>query len=175
MSDFDRCVTFTLLREGGFTLAASDPGNWTGGAVGAGQLKGTNYGISAAAYPTLDIRGLTQEMAEGIYERDYWRTTYCDYLPSGLTPMVFDEAVNAGPGTSAKLLQSLVAVHVDGSIGEVTLNAVKLHPTEDLIEKLADSQEARYRSLSTFSIEGEGWLTRLDARKLLALQMCNGG
>lgn len=39
----------------------NDKGNWTGGRVGVGQLKGTKYGISAAAYLHLGIKSLTLE------------------------------------------------------------------------------------------------------------------
>lgn len=35
------------------THDANDPGNWTGGEIGKGECKGTNYGISAASYPDL--------------------------------------------------------------------------------------------------------------------------
>jgi hypothetical protein len=32
-----------------------DPGNWTGGAIGKGELRGTKWGISAQTYPQIDI------------------------------------------------------------------------------------------------------------------------
>ena len=59
MDNFARCFAFTLAAEGPFTKLASDPGNWTGGAVGHGALHGTKYGISAAAYPGLDIENIS--------------------------------------------------------------------------------------------------------------------
>ena len=65
MDNFARCLAFTLRSEGGFTDNRADPGNWTGGQVGAGELRGTNFGISAAAYPQLDIANLTAAMAGG--------------------------------------------------------------------------------------------------------------
>lgn len=72
MDNFDHCFAFTVGSEGGYTSDSADKGNWTGGAVGAGVLKGTKYGISAAEYPTLDIANLTQADAETIYRKDYW-------------------------------------------------------------------------------------------------------
>lgn len=52
----ERAYAVVLGYEGGFTQDPRDPGNWTGGRIGHGQLRGTQHGISAAAYPNLDIR-----------------------------------------------------------------------------------------------------------------------
>jgi lysozyme family protein len=49
MDNFPRCFAFTLGAEGGYSNNAADPGNWTGSAIGSGELRGTKYGISAAA------------------------------------------------------------------------------------------------------------------------------
>jgi lysozyme family protein len=73
MSDLPDVVDALIKRvEGGFQDDPRDPGNWTGGQVGAGQLVGTKYGISAAANPDLDIPNLTWEEAEDIYFLRYW-------------------------------------------------------------------------------------------------------
>ena len=60
---FDQAFAAVIGHEGGYTSDARDPGNWTGGAVGQGACKGTQWGISAAAYPALDIAGLTPAAA----------------------------------------------------------------------------------------------------------------
>ncbi|MFC0406768.1 hypothetical protein [Roseomonas elaeocarpi] len=39
------------VNERGLSMVSTDPGNWTGGQVGKGKLKGTKYGIAAASYP----------------------------------------------------------------------------------------------------------------------------
>jgi len=67
MSNFDRMFDLVACHEGGFTDNAADPGNWTGGAIGAGLCRGTKFGISAAAYPELDIAGITLDAAKEIY------------------------------------------------------------------------------------------------------------
>ena len=41
--------------------------------VRVGSLKGTNFGLSAAAYPHLKLRDLTPEAADAIYRRDDWQ------------------------------------------------------------------------------------------------------
>jgi hypothetical protein len=47
-----RAAISTLHKvEGGLSMDERDPGNWTGGAIGKGELRGTKYGISAQTYP----------------------------------------------------------------------------------------------------------------------------
>jgi lysozyme family protein len=64
-ASFDRLISPKV--EGGFTLNPKDSGNWTGGKIGVGELKGSNFGISAAAYPKLDIKNLTREKVRPLY------------------------------------------------------------------------------------------------------------
>ena len=64
ISNFIPSVNFTLSQEGGYQDNPADPGNWTGGKVGHGVMKGTKYGISAESYPHLDIKNLTVVEAE---------------------------------------------------------------------------------------------------------------
>jgi lysozyme family protein len=45
-SDFNIAFELTVGHEGGYSNNPDDPGNWTGGDVGEGQLKGTKYGVS---------------------------------------------------------------------------------------------------------------------------------
>ena len=83
-------LPITLTYEGGekVSLVRADPGNWTDGKVGVGELKGTKYGIAASAHPTLDIAGLTLPAAEAIYEREYWTPAGCEALPAGSTSSI---------------------------------------------------------------------------------------
>jgi hypothetical protein len=50
-SNFERCMDEVFKHEGGLSLIRADPGNWTGGKVGKGELRGTKYGIAAHAHP----------------------------------------------------------------------------------------------------------------------------
>ena len=122
---FQMALTFTLAQEGGFQNSPDDPGNWTGGAVGQGQLVGTNFGISAAAYPTLDIANLTKDQATAIYQSDYWDAISGDKLPVSMAIVTFDAAVNSGPGMGAKWLQSALGITADGVIGPETIAAAQ--------------------------------------------------
>jgi lysozyme family protein len=84
---------------------------------------------------------------------------------------VFDFAVNAGPGRSAKILQTAVGVPADGAIGPITLAAVNAQDPVELIEKFSQAKEDFYRSLNTFETFGKGWLNRVSAVKIKASSM----
>lgn len=81
---FDQALAFVLAREGGYVNDAADPGGET------------NLGISKRAYPNLDIRNLTPDLAGTIYRADYWVKVGCDALTPGMALVVFDSAVNVG-------------------------------------------------------------------------------
>jgi len=155
MDNFARCFAFTLGAEGGFSDNPADPGNWTGGAIGHGALHGTKYGISAAAYPNLNIAQLTEDQAEAIYKRDYWPLLRGDELAPPIAMVAFDAAVNAGPRRALMWLQMAVNKASDGVIGPATLAALQTG------DPLFIAQEALARRLD-FS-------TRLPAWKIFSL------
>jgi lysozyme family protein len=124
MSNFDRMFEIVVGNEGDYTADPADPGNWTGGAVGVGTCRGTKLGISAAAYPEMDIVNLTLGTAKALYQRDYWQRICGDQLPPALALLVFDAAVNNGVGRAARWLQQIAHVQQDGVIGPKTLEAV---------------------------------------------------
>jgi lysozyme family protein len=150
MDNFAPCFAFTVGAEGGFTNNAADPGNWTGGQLGQGELRGTNFGISAAAYPTLDIANLTEAVAEQIYRRDYWAALEGDALPLPLARVAFDGAVNAGTRRAITWLQLAVGKPADGVLGPDTLGALCMG------DALALAREALVRRLD-FSSRLPGW------------------
>jgi len=158
---FSICVAFTLAQEGGFTDNAADPGNWTGGQVGCGLLRGTNFGISAAAYPSLDIAGLTQADAEAIYRRDYWTPLNADAMSFAVALVAFDAAVNAGIRRSIIWLQQAAAVQTDGVLGNETQAALaKGDPVTIAREALARRLEFSSR-LPIWPNFGLGWTRRV--------------
>ena len=161
MDNFLNCLAFTLQSEGGFSNNPSDPGNWTGGSIGAGELRGTKSGISAAAYPTLDIRNLSQQQIEMIYRQDYFAPIHGDMLPSPLAMVAFDAAVNAGVRHSVIWLQQSAGVIADGNFGDKTLQAL----TGGNALALANDALARrldyYARLPGWKTFGLGWARRI--------------
>ena len=93
---FDEAFKFTVGEEGGYQNDPKDPGNWSGGDIGKGECRGTKYGISARAYPMLDIKNLKIEDAKLIFETDYWKKSGCDKLNYPLNIIVCDNAYHSG-------------------------------------------------------------------------------
>ena len=167
IGNFPACIKFTLQYEGGFQDAPNDPGNYRPD----GTLVGTNFGISAASYPTLDIRDLTQPEAEAIYQRDYWQRIYGDSLPLGLDMVTFDWAVNSGVGTAARALQAHVGVLQDGDIGPVTLYGCSKYPVKSLIGMMTASRVALIKGLGLPATEIAALMGRATACEAVALGM----
>ncbi len=172
--NYDKAFELLIGHEGGFTKDRRDTGNWTGGRVGKGALKGTKYGISAASYPSLDIVNLTLEDAKGIYKEDYWDKCRCDELPSGLDMLVFDIAVNHGTRDGALFLQEGIGAHVDGVIGPRTLKRANTRDVEKSIKAVSTVRACDYASLKAVSIYGKGWYRRLVDTTVQAIDMARG-
>lgn len=160
MASFDTCVSFTLAQEGGLSTDPEDPGNWTGGAIDKGTCKGTKFGISAAAYPDLDIPALTEDRAREIYRRDYWTPIAGDSLPAPVASVTFDAAVNNGVRRAALWLQRAAQVSADGKIGPETLAAVQAAPPTLAADCLAARMEFM-TGLAEWRRYGAGWARRL--------------
>jgi lysozyme family protein len=95
-STFERALTEVFGHEGAYSSDSRDPGNWTGGKIGVGVLKGTKYGIAANTYPHLDIKNLTLKQAGLIYREEYWGKVGANAMPVGVDLVAFDAAVNSG-------------------------------------------------------------------------------
>jgi lysozyme family protein len=139
----------------------------------------TNLGVTKATWENwvgresdeAEMRGLTPEKVEPLYKKKYWDAVRADDLPVGLDYLMFDFAVNAGPGRAIKLLQSAVGVTPDGGFGPLTLAAVQAIDPVELIEKFSQAKEDFYRSLGTFATFGKGWLNRVADVKVKANSM----
>ena len=166
MSNFDHMFDIVVGHEGGFTSNPADCGNWTGGAIGAGTCRGTKFGISAAAYPDLDIANLTPDAAKALYQRDYWQRIDGDRLPATLALLVFDAAVNNGTGRAVRWLQQVAQVPQDGVIGEQTVHAIDRTVARqggivDLCSEFLALRLVFMTSLPTWKTFGIGWARRL--------------
>lgn len=159
---FDEAFLLLIDREKGLSLDSKDPGNWTGGRVGKGVLKGTKYGISAASYPSLDIRGLTLDKAKEIYKEDFWVDVE---LPGEIIYDFFDTIVNSGKSRAIKILQKAVGVTADGVLGPATLSAI--HNTMSLSKKFNAHRLLFMTDCAIWSSQGKGWARRIAHNLLL--------
>ena len=150
-----------VSHEGGFTDDRNDSGNWTGGVIGEGELRGTKFGISAAAYPHLDIAGLTLSEAARIYCLDYLAPIGAERFRDGVAFQLFDLAVNSGPRRAIKILQRAVDVKPDGVAGPVTLAAMRELSEGDLIMRIVAERIDFMCRLKSFQHYGRGWMRRI--------------
>ena len=158
---FADAFAFTVGEEGGLSMDPQDPGNWTGGKVGIGQLKGTKYGISAAQYPGLDIADLTLDQARAIYKPGYWDKVSGDLIPDAIAGALFDTAVNEGPETAIHAAQKALGIPADGVAGPQTiaaLNAVDLH---HFARAFAITRIVQYASMQLWTEDHNGWVGRV--------------
>lgn len=184
---FEEFFARVFQAEGDLSLDPADSGNWTGGICKIGELKGTKYGISAAQFPTLDIENLTIFQARDIYYNQYWLDPGFWRLQTALGVRVADVGVTAGSATATKMLQRAVnavctgtvaprrlapwrekicrllggnPLLVDGKIGPITADVVKLCPYKNaLLVAFQGEAYIHYRRLNPLYIPG--WLERL--------------
>ena len=166
-SNFKQALEYLVKSEGGYVDNPKDPGGRT------------NLGVTQKVWESWvgresnekEMRALTKTDVEPLYKRKYWDACRCDDLPTGLDYLVFDFAVNAGVGRSAKTLQSCVGVSVDGQIGNQTIEATKKIAPSELIEQFSEAKRNFYKSLVTFPTFGKGWLNRVEQVETVAKSM----
>lgn len=131
MADSKIAISLTLINEGGFQKDEDDPGNWTGGVKGIGELKGTKFGISAHEFPGLDIENLTEDQAIDAYRNGrppqvppYWNPLYDQIESQSVANKLFDLGVLFGRGTAVKNIQGILKMVQDGVFGPHTLTAL---------------------------------------------------
>lgn len=131
MEQYQKIIGFILKAEGGYVNHPNDPG---------GETK---YGISKRAYPELDIKNLSADMAVDIYKRDYYAKVVDDHMTFDQAAFMMDTAVNMGIGTARRFWQ-------DGSGEMKSMLALRKNRYEELIK--------RNPKLEVFR---KGWMNRL--------------
>lgn len=158
----------TLPAEGGLSDNPNDPGGLTNRGLLLPDLRRFSRGATAA-----DLRSLTVNETLGIYLALYWQPLRATDLPAGVACMVFDHGVNAGIGTSAKILQRIVGAECDGVIGNLTIASTAAYAAGQgaLISALGDAQAADYASKANAATFLTGWDARLARRFAYALTL----
>ena len=165
--NWDNAFRLMLISEGGYVHHPSDPGGRTN--LGVTQATWENW--VGRESDEAEMRGLTPEKVEPMYKKKYWDAVRGDELPAGLDYLMFDFGVNAGSGRAIKTLQTAIGVPADGGFGPITMAAVLAVDPVELIERFSQAKEDFYRSLTTFSTFGTGWLNRVATVKQHATSM----
>lgn len=168
--NFTDAFAYVVGEEGKLSLDPKDRGNWTGGKVGVGELKGTKYGVSAAAYPTLDIANLSLQDAQTIAKRDYWDKISGDNLRYGIALCLFDFGYNAGIAEAVSCAQAALDLTRDGILGPKTLFSLKLTSLTEFVAGFTAARIKAYTLMPEFPHEGNGWMARANLTAQKALQ-----
>lgn len=189
---FEAAFAFTIQHEGKDSNDFDDPGNWTGGRVGVGEFRGTRYGISAAAFPHVDIQSLDLPQVKRLHFIHYWQPSgawrLADYAPD-LACRLYDLAVNCGVDGASRMLQRGIntvctgpvlprrraawrqaiaqllggkALLVDGRVGPITAEVVQTCPHRPAM-LMALRGEAYKHYEKCDPANRAGWLNRLAA------------
>lgn len=165
--NFDDALKAILKHEGGFVNHPKDPGGMTN----LGVTKKVWEEWVGKAVGESEMRALTPETVAPMYRKKYWDAVKADDLPDGLDYLMFDFAINAGPGRAIKTMQKAIGAAPDGAIGPKTMAALKAANQGELVAKFSAEKEAFYRSLPTFGTFGKGWLRRVAEAKTHAETM----
>ncbi len=126
---FEDVFRIVLNVEGGYSNNPDD----RGGETNLGVTEGTLRSAQAKGWVSKDItiKTLKTEHARIIYKKGYWDPIRGDLLPEPLDLILFDCAINHGPGGAVKLLQEALnsilvgtPLVVDGALGPKTFAAL---------------------------------------------------
>jgi lysozyme family protein len=167
LSNFDKSLAAILVHEGGFVNHPKDPGGMTN----LGCTKTTWEEHCGHPVDEKTMRGLTPSDVGPLYRKKYWNKVCGDDLPTGVDYVVFDAAINSGPGRAAKWLQACVGVEPDGGIGPKTLAAVRACNPKQLIEDYTKRRLSFLMDLPTWDTFGRGWTRRVNEVEDVGLTM----
>lgn len=162
LDPYTTAQAFVLTAEGKYVNNPLDPGG------------PTNLGVTQHAWSIwighpatiADIKALTPAIIAPFYKATYWRPVNGDKLPPAIAMLVYQAAVNMGVKRAAQFLQDIVGTNDDGDIGPASLVAIRNKVTAigqtALMVMYCDRLRTYYRTLSTFSEFGNGWLNRVN-------------
>ncbi len=169
---FGDCLDYILLAEGGYSNRKADRGG------------PTNYGVTQHNYdawllkhrhPVRHVKYIEMWEVRSIYDEGYWEPVKCRLLGSPMDLVMFDSAIQHGPGRAAMMLQEAVGTTQDGKIGPKTLTALttseKRIGRRETIQAFMKIREAFYAQIiandPTQEENKRGWANRV--RKLMAV------
>jgi len=158
MAEFNEAVEILLKHEGGYVHDPNDPGGET------------NFGISKAQYPHVNIKGLTPQKAKEIYYNDFW-------LKNGLNGIVSQKSANFAldtlvqHGQGGRLIQQGINkagghVTVDNKVGSKTIAGINSVNSDRFVYEGVGVRKGYYNSLiartPSLAKFKKGWYRRLN-------------
>ena len=170
-SNWEKSFDEVMRSEGGFVL--TDISGDLGGQTYAGIARKPNP--SWVGWKLIDDGVIPNKTIVMDFYKTIWNTVKGDDLPAGVDYLIYDFAVNAGAGQSAKLLQRAVGVPADGGIGPITLAAVNSKDVKELIDLFTEQKKSFYNLIVQNRPEQvkflKGWMNRVNHSKETASQM----
>jgi lysozyme family protein len=167
IENWKKALQHVLMHEGGYVHHEKDPG----GITNLGCTKSVWEEWCGHPVTEKDMRELTPDLVSPLYRTKYWDKIKGDELPSGVDYIVFDAAINSGPGRAAKWLQECVGTQPDGAIGPMTIKATESIVKADLINMYCDKRLEFLKALPTWDTFGKGWGRRVEEVRAAALEM----
>lgn len=163
---FQKAIECVILaHEGGFQCEANDPGNYRDG-----HLVGTKWGISAKAFPNVDIKNLTISQAEDLYSQVWGKFDLINDLRVLIKAL--DLAVNmqwAGHGPATEIIQRALDacgqnVVVDETFGPGTAAACNAVNASLLLQTLCEKALEHYQELEAKNPKMASWFKNWNHR-----------
>lgn len=166
---FKACLAETLKWEGGWSNHPKDPGGAT--------MKGVLQRVydpwrEKNGLPRRSVRLIEDNELEAIYRENYWNLVRGSELPAGLDLAVFDFGVNSGPARSARYLQKVLGVKIDGVIGPVTLKAAADADPLETAKALMGERRGFLHQIPYKQYFIKGWMNRCAGIEQACIEMC---
>jgi lysozyme family protein len=166
----DTMIDRLLEREGGFVNHAAD----RGGATNYGITQGTLAAWRGSPVSVSQVQALRKDEARAIYRERYFDGPgFGGIEDPELQELIFDYAVNSGPGAAAKSLQTalrdmgLYKGAIDGGFGPLSQGALKA--CRNIPELYYRVKCERYELFLRFigrdpaqAVFATGWSNRMD-------------
>jgi len=129
----------------------------------------TNHGVTLPTWQEYvghpvsieEMRELSVEDVAPLYRTQFWDRCSCDNMPIGVDAYLFDFAVNSGVHAACTVLQKIVGVMSDGTIGRLTIAACASMNRTTLLEQLHQARWQFIEKVPNFALYGKGWLNRI--------------
>lgn len=172
MADFNTAFELTMKAEGGYVHDPDDPGGETYKGIARARNSKWQGWVdidllkNKANFPqNMDDNLALQEKVKSLYEANYWDKIQGDEITDqDIAESIFDFAVNAGPGTSAKLAQITVQAKTDGVIGPKTLKKINADDKRAFLAVFSLAKIGRYINICEQRSQSRkyffGWVRR---------------
>ena len=148
--NFAPSFVFTEGFEGGWADNPHDAGGPTNKGVTLATLS-HELGRRATFY---ELQHLSSETVAAIFKKKFWNAVDADNLPAGVDLILFDIAVNSGPGRALQF----------------KMLTAGLSPCAR-IRKIDALRTGFWRHLRNWKVFGKGWMRRENACLALAIKL----